>query len=433
MRGFRPYVERLESLVARATRRTSGADPDILAALDGEPAEQLRRLVPLEDARSAGAFFTGSCLAKRLVGLVAHTITPRSILVDPACGAGDLLLACSNYLPTRRSFQETLSSWGRRLAGRDLYPEFIRASKLRLAIAAIHRGTGPARNGRRGRRRAFPGIHTGSGLSGQTMLRAATHIVANPPFTRLLAPPDCEWGQGKVNAAALFIEACLLNARVGTKVAAILPDVLRSGSRYVKWRSLVESLARIQKVEVVGQFDSKADVDVFMLYAVVTDGQGRRGGGGWDAPKSADRGTIGDLFSISIGTVVPHRHPEKGPWRAYITPHDLPPWGVVANVPERRRYSGATHRPPFVAIRRTSRPGDKHRAIGTLVRGARKVAVENHLVVARPKDGSIKRCEELLRFLQTDHATVWLNRRIRCRHLTVSSLSQLPCPEDDHA
>jgi hypothetical protein len=66
------------------------------------------------------------------------------------------------------------------------------------------------------------------------------------------------------------------------------------------------------------------------------------------------------------------------------------------------------------------------RAVATLVRGEGTVAIENHLIVLLPKDGRLKTCAKLLDSLKHENTTKWLNERIRCRHLTVSALSQLP-------
>lgn len=63
--------------------------------------------------------------------------------------------------------------------------------------------------------------------------------------------------------AALFVEKVLRFCLDGTKVCALLPDVLRSGTRYQKWREWVIKNSFIEKVEIVGRFDKYADVDVF--------------------------------------------------------------------------------------------------------------------------------------------------------------------------
>lgn len=91
---------------------------------------------------------------------------------------------------------------------------------------------------------------------------------------------------------------------------------------------------------------------------------------------------------------------------------------------------GATHSPPFVTIRRTSKSGSRYRCVGTLVTGKGRIAVENHLIVALPRDGTVETCRKLLELLRSDMATQWMNRRICCRHLTVSSVEDLPWLEN---
>ena len=104
---------------------------------------------------------------------------------------------------------------------------------------------------------------------------------------------------------------------------------------------------------------------------------------------------------------------------------------MVREVSNNRRFEGRVFSPPFVVVRRTSRPGDKHRALGTIINNARPVAVENHLLVLLPKDGTVKACRELLRVLRKPQTTQWLDQYIRCRHLTVSALADLPWWSDE--
>src|SRR5437764_4378182 len=98
------------------------------AALDGEAGRELRRLVPLDELRATGTFFTGSVLATRVAARVLPTVGRGARILDPACGAGDLLLACVKRLPAGRGFRETLDRWGRSLLGRDLQAEFVAAA-----------------------------------------------------------------------------------------------------------------------------------------------------------------------------------------------------------------------------------------------------------------------------------------------------------------
>jgi hypothetical protein len=102
------------------------------------------------------------------------------------------------------------------------------------------------------------------------------------------------------------------------------------------------------------------------------------------------------------------------------------PWAEIRTITETRRFTGRTFFPPLVLIRRTSRPGDNYRAVATLVLGKRRVAVENHLLVATPKRGGAAICRALIRLLRSKRTTTLLDRWMRCRHLTTASASSLP-------
>jgi hypothetical protein len=130
---------------------------------------------------------------------------------------------------------------------------------------------------------------------------------------------------------------------------------------------------------------------------------------------------------IHVGPVVPFRHAKKGPCHRYLTTHNAPPWETVSQVNDQRRFSGTVFHPPLVVVRRTSRRNDRFRAVGTIMNTKSSLAIENHLMVLLPRDGSLKTCQKLLRCLKRLDTTAWLNDRICCRHLTVSSLASLPC------
>jgi Pyridine nucleotide-disulphide oxidoreductase len=80
--------------------------------------------------------------------------------------------------------------------------------------------------------------------------------------------------------------------------------------------------------------------------------------------------------------LVSYRDPRLGPWHPFIHARGIPAWEVVSSISDHRRFKGRTFVPPFVVVRRTSRPGDKHRAVGTIISGRSSVAVENHLIVS---------------------------------------------------
>ena len=137
------------------------------------------------------------------------------------------------------------------------------------------------------------------------------------------------------------------------------------------------------------------------------------------------KSTIADFFDAKVGPVVPYRTPKNGPWYSYLTCNSALPWKTIKKMPN-RRFSGTIFNPPFVVLRRTSSPSDKHRALASIVLGSSPVAVENHLIVLIPKDSSIKTCKLLIDNLKRKETQVWLNKRIRCRHLTVTAIKELP-------
>jgi hypothetical protein len=428
---FGAYVDKLEALAQRLVRQSpslGSADRAALAAaLNGQPGKELRRVVPIAQLRRHGAFFTGSKLAAKAVQSTLSRLSTSSMIADFSCGAGDLLVACSAYLPLESSLSQTVVEWGKRLIGRDLQPEFVRAAKARLVLAAIQRGVLPRDGKLFEHADSFPDIRIGCGRADAPSLRACSHIVINPPFTMVEAPVDCDWAGGSVNGAALFVETCLRHAKVGARLVAILPEVLRCGTRYQRWRMLIEKLARITRIDPVGQFDAWTDVDIFIMEAEVRS-EGRPGvqAADWGyadfTPKTR---LVGDYFNVTVGPVVPFRVTNRGPWTPYFQPHALPGWATVKRAPKKIRYSGKSLVTPLVVVRRTSRLGDKKRAIGTIIVGE-SPAIENHLLVLRPKDGKLDTCKQLLKTLRRPETDAWLDRRMRCRHLTIAAVRDLP-------
>ena len=75
---------------------------------------------------------------------------------------------------------------------------------------------------------------------------------------------------------------------------------------------------------------------------------------------------LSDLFEVWVGPVVDFRDANKGPWRPYVVAKSLPMWCEVPTVGRRRRFNKRVFTPPFVVVRRMSRPGDTHRVVATL-------------------------------------------------------------------
>src|SRR4051812_47203593 len=109
MKAFGSYVQSLKQLYMGAvvSGATSRLASELYAALDGGAGKELRRLVPLDDLRATGTFFTGSGLATKVAERILPTVGKGAKILDPGCGAGDLLLACAKRLPTGRGFRET--------------------------------------------------------------------------------------------------------------------------------------------------------------------------------------------------------------------------------------------------------------------------------------------------------------------------------------
>lgn len=421
---FRRYVDDLEDLAhGRDVLQPLEWKRRLVGCLDGEPRAVLRRVEESGALRQQGAYFTGSRMATTVANMLAVESDSRQTYLDPTCGVGDLLLAIAKRLPVRETLEGTISTWGERLAGFDVSPEFVRAARARLVLLGAKRcGIRPDEAGVE-LRLAFPRIVQADFLSNSTAASRADAVVMNPPFGYAAAPDGCTWARGRVNAAAMFVERAIRTSREGARIAAILPDVLRAGTRYKRWRDEIIALGSIRRERPLGVFDRWADVDVYLLDYRVR----RANNAGHVAPPEPARRTgVGSRFAVHVGPVVPHRHAETGPRVPYIHARSLPPWDNCADIVESREFSGRLFQPPFVAVRRTSGPNDKKRAVASLVLSDEPVAVENHLLVLLPNDGTASACRQLVARLRSRKTDDWINRRLRCRHLTTAVLADMP-------
>ena len=395
--------------------------------LNGAASEALTRLVDKKTRTAHGIFFSGKDIAARVANKIKVQIANGASIADPTCGAGDLLLACMRHAPVAETPAKTIRAWTKRIAGVDIHPQFVEVAKSRLMLLALEK-TNAKKTCKYIDGSAFSAIRTGDFLEAPTSVSNADCIVMNPPFGQTETPDGCSWSSGKVQQAALFTMSVVQNAKSNQHIVAILPDVLRSGTRYSRWRNLINRECETLSNEIYGRFDSKTDVDVFILHLK------KRVIPLLDTPKTTERKPTGDasikqldeVFTVSVGSVVPHRHKgDKGELTAYLTVHGASIDGEVS-VSDSRRFDGKLHKAPFITLRRTSSPGDSRRAIPSLILGPEWIAVENHLVVVQPKDGSISTCRALMIHLQDTNIDRWLDSEIRCRHLTTRVLKQLP-------
>ena len=273
--------------------------------------------------------------------------------------------------------------------------------------------------------KVLPEIKVGDGLELLARGWPGGHIVMNPPFTYRRASEETSWASGRTNMAAMFLAAALAGAQPGTRLTAFLPDVIRAGSRYDRLREFVDSRLHMSSAKPYGQFDAWTDIDVFILKGVIEQSVATTTATQWWYPTDGEQ--LSDKFDICVGPVVPHRDLETEPTHAFLCARDIPLGGEFdVSQAERRGFQKRLFHPPFVVIRRTSRPGDKSRGLGTVIRGTGGALVENHLIILKPKDGSLDACRRVVDILGSTHARDWLDNRIRCRHLTVRALSEMP-------
>lgn len=373
-----------------------------------------------ESRRATGVFFSGEEWARILLAKIPKGRWKR--YVDPSAGVGDLLTAIASRFQRSKSLPLTLRAWSRRLVAVDLEPEFIRLLWIRIVSLALvrHRHYGHPNAS------IFEVPDTfkvGDFLEITLEIERGDCIITNPPYQRIPSEGG-QNGGGMRSAAALHLERLLSVAPKGVGLVALVPDVLRCGRNYRKFRDQLFSVLPNVEIESHGQFSCGVDVDV----AVISGVTGKKAQTGVRAA-SGEGGAIqliSDRFHISVGSVVPHRDLENGELRPYITARSLQRWGVLREPMQWAGFSSKKIACPFVVIRRTSSPSDKKRAVATIIDVGISVLVENHLLVAQPLSGEISECEELLESLKDERTDRWLNANMRCRHLTVGVIKEMP-------
>lgn len=383
----------------------------------------IRECLSIEEMREAGSFFTGQELATKATRLFDKAITSKSVILDPTCGAGNLLIECSRMLGVEDTLSGTLAVWGDILRGFDIHESFIEATKLRLIIEALNRGV-------------VNDCTVEEAISYFAQIRAIdaltikkddlvdiTHVIMNPPFSIWQSPNKYYWKAGKINAAGIVFDHYLRILPKSCSVVAILPEVLRSGSRYKMFRDFC-SLKLNAKCLAWGIFNSKTDVDVFLLSGQICDGESSLEIK-WQE-EMLEGSKLGDYFDVCVGPLVAYRDPLIGVDVPFFHSKNTPAWEIITESNELRRFKGKTINSPFVLIKRTSSPSDKSRATATIINLKKLVAVENHLIVVKPKNNSIKECKKLMRILASDKTNDFLNKRIRLRHLTVQVVKEIP-------
>jgi hypothetical protein len=382
----------------------------------------LRDVLSIEEMRAIGSFFTGQKLTTQAVNSFRTPITDRSIILDPTCGTGNLLIESSRRLTINSSLSKTLSAWGIALRGYDIHETFVEATKLRIILEALNRGAIKDCT----LNEAFlylSRIKTANAMSiTRDELSDVTHTLMNPPFSSWDSTAENYWNPGKVNAAGVIFDHFIRKLPERCEISAILPDVLRSGSRYESWRKFVEQNI-CGKIQIIGRFNQKTNIDVFLIHGFLHKAEDKHIS--W-FPQKQGFSHVSDYFDVCIGPLVAYRDPLEGVLAPFAHSNNTPLWETITGITEKRKFKGRLITPPFVVVRRTSSPTNKFRASGSIISGTTPVAVENHLIVIKPKSNSLNDCDKLLQKLKSSEVNEFINTRIRCRHLTVGVIKEIP-------
>ena len=271
---FSQYLETLQRLAVAGSDDT-GTRPSIDTvrdALNGGPSAAFSRAYSVEHRRATGTFFTGTNYANRMLTRWDSTIDHECTYLDPACGTGDLLLAVAQNLPVSDSLHATVQLWSDRLAGFDVNPHLIATTKARLALLARTRIPNGWKCPLADFSSQFQRIFVADGLTTHLSIPTrAIRVIMNPPYTLMPAPSDCSWSTGNLSTAAAFVHRYVRSLPLGSELLALLPDVLRSGTRYSRWRATLSANAEILDSQPLMRFSPTVDVDVFLLALRVAD------------------------------------------------------------------------------------------------------------------------------------------------------------------
>lgn len=343
--------------------------------------------------------------------------------MDPCCGAGDLLLAYAVRLPPLADPKTTILEWAKILHANDSNADFVNITKLRLVLLANYILLPKATIQEvisTWEQYTFPFLTVGNALD--LYIPDIDIVLLNPPYQQIITNKIYPWGKGKISLAAVFIYE-FYHKYPKAIIAAILPDVIRSGSRYIKLRRDL-SMFPWKCAQIYGRFDKRTDIDVF----IISNNSEISFQNNEDIRKHSE--TIASYFAVHVGSIVPHRDPMEGQSHFFLTAKNIPSKGEVVSFTETRESLRTPQKGPFLVIRRTSSPTDKVRCATTIINSSDDFFIENHLIVLIPKNGKLETCRAAYNFLVSQQCNAIVNKMIRCRHLTTSVISNLPYIEE---
>ena len=403
--------------VKQALRLVPGTTESIqaLAECVGYEVGRINTVLGRDRRREGGVFFSGERWADLLTDNSEQHVYRRAI--DPSCGTGDLLISVARRQAGLH--QSTVPPVQLRLAGLELERAFSAIARSRMkalnAFLSVHNAG----------LKFTSHIRSVDSLSIRWGLRDGDLVLMNPPYHRQIAPKWSTLSQSTVSSAAIFVEEALRQMPIDTGLVALVPDVIRSGSSYRRLRQLISDTSSVLAFDPIGRFSNEANVDVAVLSI-------RKGAGTFmAAPTHQALPTVGSSFDVRVGPVVPHRSRSGGRPLPFAHAGSIKAWEVLEQPGEEASYACSPIDGPVVLIRRTSSPSDAIRARASVVTSKLPIHVENHLIVCRPHSGGVTQCVALMENLRDPRTTALLNRVIRCRHLTTSSIASLPIWESE--
>jgi adenine-specific DNA-methyltransferase len=233
------------------------ATPSIGAnATPAELGDAYIRALDPEIRLAEGRHYTPALLAEHLwreLVLAGLPEEPRRI-VDPACGAGALLLpGLRAFVAQARNPDDALVQSPRLFFGTDLDALAVWLGNVLLAAQLLPLWSRiPA-----SRRRPLPSLlHVGDGLASSD--DAPGIIVMNPPFGRVRLSPQerSRWERslyGHANRYGIFLHAAVERAAVGGLIAAVLPASFLGGAYYQRLREFIASTAPMVRLVFVDE------------------------------------------------------------------------------------------------------------------------------------------------------------------------------------
>jgi len=284
-----------------------------------------------------GRHYTPAVLAEAMwqQTLAALGGDARGLVLDPACGAGALLLPpLRTWLAElgRMQAELALSAVSSVIAGCDLDETGVWLGNVLLAaeLLPLWARVPPER------RRALPAVLT----TGDGLLRRAAKarvVLMNPPYGRVRLAPDerARWSHavyGHANRYGLFMAGAVDQVAEGGVVTALVPAGWLGGSYFQRLRGFLAERAPLTRVGFVGDRSGVFATGVLQETLVASFASGARA----DRPVSCEHILVGDNLAhrqpVGLGRI-----PER-PDLSWLLPRDgtdTPLVDAAASMPAR--------------------------------------------------------------------------------------------------